>query len=78
MIIVDFYNIELFETAFESDGTRHPIYGVSVTTSFGAVSVPAISRDKDQVIKIMELCRKHSVSPVHIEDVARDYLFSHN
>ncbi|GHV28780.1 hypothetical protein FACS189481_0130 [Clostridia bacterium] len=74
---MDFYNIELFETTSESSGTRHPIYGISVTTSFGTVSVSAISRDKDQVIEIMELCRKHAVSPVHIEDVTQDYLFSH-
>lgn len=72
MDVLSFYNIELFRGG---DAAR-PVYGISVVTSFDTVRVPAISENEGQVTEIMELCKRYAVSPVHIEDVARDYLFS--
>ncbi len=40
------------------------------------LEIPAITSDEQEIVRLVELCNKHKLSPCHLNDVVEDMLIA--
>lgn len=61
----------LIETVAILDGIPVPMYGIEG----GGAKFPCLSVSREKVSALLLLCNTYGASPVHIEDIAEDFLY---
>ena len=57
------------------------IYGIACVKEIGdrkevISEIPAITSEEKEIVRLVELCNKHKLSPCHLNDVVDDMLAS--
>lgn len=70
----------LFEETRVLDGKEYEAYGVAAFDECGEMVtvVPDITVKKDKALSLARMCEKMELSPLHLRDVAEDYIISEN
>ena len=67
---------EVFEEMIEADGVgRYITYGIACVCEGERSAVSDLSLDRDKVQKLADLCNELQLDPVHLLDVAEDFVF---
>lgn len=68
----------LFEETRSADGNEYEAYGVAAFDDSGDLIciAPDITSIKEKALGLARLCEKLQLSPVHLLDIAEDYIIS--
>ena len=67
---------EVFEEMIEADGVgRYITYGIACVCECERSAVSDLSLDRDKVQRLADLCNELQLDPVHLLDVAEDFVF---
>ena len=63
---------------YRFDGRERTVYGIAVCSEDGEVldEVCGICKDEKTVDELVELCNTLELSPMHIRDVAEDFIYT--
>lgn len=66
------YEYKLTKGEYIVEGIKHIGYGISLAQS--AVSFSDITVDREEAARLVELCNRLQLSPIHLQDVVDDFL----
>jgi hypothetical protein len=71
------YEIQITDNVIEKNEKTFTVYGLVISNGKDVQYLPDISTSKKEVMEIIELCYKYSVSFAHVKDIVEDYIFNH-
>ena len=71
------YKYITVESTYAFDTIERKSYGIAICDSEQTVleTIADISHNYEAIEKLVNLCNKESLSPCHLNDVVRDFLF---
>ena len=70
------YKYKLTKGKYIVEGSKHIGYGIALKSNGTqcAVSFSDITLDRDKAARLVKLCNKLQLSPIHLKDVIDDFL----